>query len=157
MPRSYADGATPLHEACREGHIDLARELLMAAATYAHKTSGVHRKSKSASRNGGVGGSNGLAHSKFSDDNLFGPNPLDYRGNTPLHDACREGHADICSDLLAAGADQTIVNENGKEAYKLIHHIHRCTSDDFTRAPSVLKLVECVPCLNARLLRRGAH
>lgn len=106
MPRSYADGASPLHEACREGHIDLARELLMAAATYAG------RKSRSASRNG----SHGLSHSKFSDENLFGPNPLDYRGNTPLHDACREGHADICSDLLAAGADQTIVNENGKEA-----------------------------------------
>lgn len=121
MPRSYADGVTPLHEACREGHIDLARELLMAAAKYSHKVTGSNRKSKSASRNkggggGGSGGNKGMHSRQFDDDSLYGPNPLDYRGNTPLHDACREGHADVCSDLLAAGADQTIVNENGKEA-----------------------------------------
>ena len=37
-------------------------------------------------------------------------------GLTPLHNAARYGHADVVKKLVAAGADTTIKNNDGKRA-----------------------------------------
>ena len=39
-----------------------------------------------------------------------------FRGDTPLHAAAREGHAEVCAKLLEAGARATIKNDGGRTA-----------------------------------------
>jgi len=40
----------------------------------------------------------------------------DYNGDTALHDAARFGHVDICRFLIQAGANQGLINRDGKTA-----------------------------------------
>ncbi|CAM9905342.1 unnamed protein product, partial [Ectocarpus sp. 12 AP-2014] len=39
-------------------------------------------------------------------------------GSTPLHAACKRGHADVARLLLRWGADETIVDNRGRTAYQ---------------------------------------
>jgi ankyrin repeat protein len=43
-------------------------------------------------------------------------NAKNHKGNTPLFDACWNGHADIVRLLLEYGADTTVVNKRGDTA-----------------------------------------
>jgi ankyrin repeat protein len=131
VPRTFTDGGTPLHEACREGHVDLARELLMAAAS--------HLQSKTKAGGVALGGRSDL----FGSLDLFGPDPRDLGGNTPLHEACREGHVDVCSDLLAAGANQGLRNANGG---RVILPWRRGADSTHSSTVPVLSLLEASPC-----------
>ena len=38
-------------------------------------------------------------------------------GSTPLHDASENGHVEVITALLAAGADKTIKNKDGRTPY----------------------------------------
>ena len=46
-------------------------------------------------------------------------NATDERGNTPLLEAARYGHEDICRPLIAAGADLKAKDKDGKSALML--------------------------------------
>jgi len=46
-------------------------------------------------------------------------NAIDERGNTPLLEAARYGHDDICRVLIAAGADLKAKDKDGKTALML--------------------------------------
>ena len=46
-------------------------------------------------------------------------NAIDERGSTPLHEAARYGHDDICRILIAAGANLKSKDRDGKTALQL--------------------------------------
>jgi ankyrin repeat protein len=46
-------------------------------------------------------------------------NATDERGSTPLHEAARYGHDDICRILIAAGANLKAKDKDGKTALQL--------------------------------------
>jgi len=105
---SFFFNKTLLHEACQEGHVELARGLLARGASvgarnvYGHDamyyaSSGCNLTLRSCSRY--------FAVLTLLLDNGGDPNTRDNEGVTPLWEAAQYANLDICLFLIAKGAD----------------------------------------------------
>lgn len=107
-PEGGPIGETPLHAACRLGHMEVVRELIRLGAdvsltTKAHKESALWV----ASRRG---------HAEMVDALLAAGAPVNVQddlGETALHQAALFGYPDVLGVLLAAGADPSLADSHG--------------------------------------------
>ena len=102
------DNWTSLHQACYNGHRDIAELLLDYGADIEAVTSYFLTPLKLACVKGHASTTK-LLLDRGSDVNAAS---CDY-GNTALHNACEGGHSNCVKELLAHGADRTIKNKDG--------------------------------------------
>ncbi|PNH07611.1 Ankyrin-3 [Tetrabaena socialis] len=123
------DGKTPLHRACENGHAEVAQVLLREGAEVAAKDkvgwgrcidiAAYEQKSVWNKAANGARGKRGPYHCHREPPRDGGrsvqpqPRPQDKEGSSPLHDACRRGHAEVAEVLLVAGASVAAKTNNG--------------------------------------------
>jgi hypothetical protein len=68
-------------------------------------------------------------------------NARDGRGNAPLHYAASNGRTDLIYILLARGADETLENQEGKTAFKILHQYYsKKYTDNFNKFNEIIYL-----------------
>ncbi|KAL4419730.1 hypothetical protein ABPG75_006828 [Micractinium tetrahymenae] len=104
-------GGTPLFLACQRGHVDIVRELLAAGSDVAARTNEAGSSVlplQAAAYSGSLEAATGAGAAQVHDRNRF--------GSTPLIVAAERGHAAAVQQLLTAGSDVAVVNNDGETA-----------------------------------------
>ena len=109
---SHSNASSPLHEAARAGHTDIARALVSAGAD-------IHALDENGHTPLHVAASMGRADTaQFLIDVGANVNPRTGRGKTPLHTAIAEGDTDRARELISLGAD---VNARDEQDFTPLH------------------------------------
>ena len=107
-------GRTPLHEACLQGHTDLARELVKE-----HKAdrSAKDKDNEDALMYAVYGGHNSLVRVLIKEFQFNVNKSRSNQGRTPLHEACLQGHTDLVRELVKEHkADRSAKNKDNEDA-----------------------------------------
>lgn len=112
-------GATPLHLASRQGHLDVTRTLLAAGANIDQGDSQGQTPLFIASRYNRFDATRMLLAAGANIDQG------DSQGQTPLHVAISHGRSDIASELLAKGANLDLKDSVGRTALDLARKYNR--------------------------------
>lgn len=110
------DGWDALHIAVREGDTKIVKELL-AAVTDLEKTSSKSKNGRTPLHTAALHGCH-VVVKQLLDINNVDCSVKDSCGSTPLHDAVRSGSLETFKVLVEAGADLTVINNEG---YGILH------------------------------------